>query len=190
MVKKAVRQKIKDLKEIIELWVKFNNLIRDAQTNKTATKEQEDEFLNIKTLLARKQQSMANSPLDLMNVLNQATILNDMAQISEFPAKKFYADWHEKYLGLNEYLGKLESGNTEEQMTRVVSKQKKRGRGCFHNLIIFLIFIVLASIAFSIYDKRFDLSSKIKGTVLWEKVTEYRERFMPAKEVEKGGNRE
>jgi len=171
MVKKEVRERIKGLKEIIDLWVRFNNLIRDVQTRKVATKEQEDEFLNIKTTLARRQQVLANTPFKLMNVLSQATTLNDMTKVHEMQAKKFYADWHETYLSLNELLGKLESGKVEQDISELVPKQKRRGcRGCFYNLMFFIVFIALAYIFFRIYDQKYDFKSKIKGTVFWEKL--------------------
>ena len=183
MVKKELREKIKGLKEIIDLWVKFNNLISDVQTNKAVTREQEDEFLNIKTLLARRQQVLKDSLLNLMNVLSQATTLNDMIKTPEIQAKKFYTDWHETYLRLNELLGRLESGKIGAEAPELVVKEKRRSHGCLYNFVFFIVLIVLAYICFRVYDREYDLKSKIKETVLWGKLLENVEKFKPIETI-------
>lgn len=167
MVRREVRHKIEELKEIIELWIKFSNLIRQVQANKAVTSEEENEFLNIKTALARKQQVLSSTPLKLMNLLSQATTLVDIANMPELQVKKFHIDWHETYLSLNELLGRMESGKIEADAPRRV-KWKRQGRGCLHNLILFIVFLILIYIALRIYDAKRNLISKIRETSIGE----------------------
>ena len=163
MVSKEIRQRIVEIKEIIDLWVKFNNLIKEAQEAKLATEAQEQEFLAIKTALARKQQALSNiSPLRLMNILSQATTLSDMIKTADIQARKFYTDWHEAYLNLNELLGRLESGKIGIEILKPVLRKEKKGRGCLYDFVLLVIFIILAVYAFRFYDKKYDLKPKIK----------------------------
>lgn len=166
MARKEIRQKTIELKEIIDLWIRFYNLIKEAYERKSATMVQEEEFLNIKATLAKKQQTLTNiSSLRLMNILSQATTLADMIKTSDIQARKFYTDWHEAYLSLNELLGRLESGKIEIGTLRPRLTGERRGRGCFYNFLLLVISIVLAFYAFRLYDKKYDLKSKIKGCV-------------------------
>lgn len=162
MVKRELRKRITELKEIIDLWVKFNDLIREAHRDKSVTKEKEEEFLNIKTSLARKQQILYSTPLNLMNILNQATTLSDLIKLQDLQMKKFYADWHGTYLSLNELLGKLERGKVEDLVPRPVSRQKKRGHGCLYNFVLFIVFMILVYIGARIYIKKYDLKPRIR----------------------------
>lgn len=191
MVKRRLKQKIRDVKEIIELWIKFGSLVKDAQAGKSPAKEQEAEFLNIKTELARKQQLLGTSPLKVMNILSRATSLDDISKMPEMQARQFYNEWHETYLNLNELLGKVESGEMTLERPMPISreKQERRGcRGCLYHIILLVVFIILLYICFRVYEKRFDMRTRIQGTI-FEKVLQKFEKIMPEKgdkEPEKG----
>lgn len=178
MVRKRVKQKIRDVKEIIELWIKFGNLIRDSQSKKSSTKEEEQEFLEVKTALARKQQALGAVPIKIMNILSQAMSLEDVAKMPDMQARKVYTEWHEAYLSLNELLGRMESGEFWREMPKPSSRHKEHRHGCLYNIIFFIIFIGLVYVCFRAYENRFNLRSKISGTV-FEKALQKFEKIMP-----------
>jgi hypothetical protein len=182
MIKRKVKQKMRDVKEIIELWIKFGNIVKDAQASKSSTKEKESEFLNIKTELARKQQLLGAAPLKIMNLLSQAVSLEDIVKMPEMQMKKFYIEWHETYLNLNELLGKVESGEITLERPKLISKrdQPRRHLGCLYDIILLIALIVGAYICFRVYEKRFDLRTKIQGGV-FEKVLQKFEKIIPEK---------
>lgn len=157
MASKEIRQKIIELQEIINLWFKFYNMIKEVYDSKAVTMAQEEEFLNIKTTLAKKQQTLLTiSSLRLINILSQATSLADMLKFADIQARKFYTDWHEAYLSLNELLGRLESGKLEVETLKPSLIKPKRLLGCLYNLVLLIIFIALAYGAFYIYHRKYN----------------------------------
>ena len=58
MVSKDLELKIKRVKEFMQLWIKFHDLYKDALSDGVITPEEESNFLETKSLIARKYQAL------------------------------------------------------------------------------------------------------------------------------------
>ncbi len=143
-----LEEKIVKLNEIISLWNRFNEItgavIRGAETDG----ELESEFLELKSSIARKYQSLADRfpqrtfPDDDVNaVLAQAVSLGHLKGLTSFASGEFQNQWHKVYISLNRQLGHLES---ERDELRKISNfgmfiRKITGSKLFKLVIIILI---------------------------------------------------
>ena len=60
MIDRAIEDKIKKTKEFMELWVKFHNLYKEALKKETIDPQDENTFLETKSLIARKYQALTD----------------------------------------------------------------------------------------------------------------------------------
>ncbi|MDO9463757.1 MAG: hypothetical protein Q7J67_00410 [bacterium] len=112
------------LKEFIRLWVAFGDLLKQGGENlasKNAGKEQE--FMESKSLLARKYESIIGilesqySPDNkISSILSQSVSLSNIAA-SDMQSRKLGNDWHVSYIFLNKRLGGLEG--KREELTKI-----------------------------------------------------------------------
>ena len=148
MRNKKVESDIVDLKEFIQLWVAFGELLKQGGENLNAEKEQK--FMEAKSLLARKYESISGvlesqySPDNkISSILSQSVSLNNIAS-SDMQSRKLGNDWHVSYIFLNKRLGGLE-GKREELAkistlgTVIIPKIRR-------SLIKFFIFVILIAI--------------------------------------------
>ena len=136
------------LKEFVQLWVAFGDLLKQGRENLDA--EKEPEFMESKSLLARKYESISGileskySPDNkISSILSQSVSLSNIAA-SDMQSRKLENDWHVSYIFLNKRLGGLE-GKREELAkistlgTIIIPKIKRR-------LIKLFIFVILIAI--------------------------------------------
>jgi hypothetical protein len=103
-------------KEFIELWKKFNQIYKEAMGKTAITEEEEDLFLETKSIVARKFQTLVDSlsiersTIDrTYDVINQILSLRSISTLSEESLRKISNDWHQSYISLNRLLGHLEA---------------------------------------------------------------------------------
>lgn len=103
-------------KEFIELWIKFNQVYKDAMGKNSISPEEEVAFLETKSIIARKFQTLAESlsidrgTIDhTYDVINQILSLKSISTLSEQSLKKIDNDWHQAYISLNRLVGHLEA---------------------------------------------------------------------------------
>jgi len=118
-------------KEFIELWKKFNQIYKEAMGKTTITEEEEDLFLETKSIVARKFQTLVDS-LSIersttdrtYDVISQILSLRSISTLSEESLRKISNDWHQSYISLNRLLGHLEAEkNTAVEKDKISLKQ-------------------------------------------------------------------
>jgi len=139
------------LGEFIQLWVAFGDLLKqggEKLASKDAGKEQE--FMESKSLLARKYESIIGilegqySPDNkISSILSQSVSLSNIAA-SDMQSRKLENDWHVSYIFLNKRLGGLEGQRKElakiSALGTIIMPKIKRG------LIKFFIFVILIAV--------------------------------------------
>jgi len=110
------RDDIIKTKEFIELWKKFNQIYKEAMGKASITEEEEALFLETKSIVARKFQTLVDSlameraTIDrTYDVINQILSLGSILTVSEEALRKLNNDWHQSYISLNRLLGHLEA---------------------------------------------------------------------------------
>ncbi len=116
MRNKSLEGKIELLKEFIEEWIGFRDFLREALKDETISAEEEKEFLEIKSLIARKYQGLTRilekdfvPDERLMDIISHAVSLEGLTETSGMQFRKIENDWHLSYIHLNKLLGNLES---------------------------------------------------------------------------------
>ena len=104
------------IKEFIELWKKFNQIYKESMGKTAITEEEEGLFLETKSIVARKFQTLVDSlaiersTVDrTYDVINQILSLGSISTFSEESLRKINNDWHQSYISLNRLLGHLEA---------------------------------------------------------------------------------
>jgi len=139
------------LGEFIQLWVAFGDLLKQGE-DKLASKDagKEQEFMESKSLLARKYESIIGilegqySPDNkISSILSQSVSLSNIAA-SDMQSRKLENDWHVSYIFLNKRLGGLEGQRKElakiSALGTIIMPKIKRG------LIKFFIFVILIAV--------------------------------------------
>ena len=159
MAAKRYEEMIKQVKDFIELWVKFHDLYQEAITKEKITPEEEKTFLETKSLIARKYQKLLDTlgidptPEDkTFNVISQVLSLSSVSSISDMQMSKIESDWHESYISLNKILGSLEgrAGGTAPVKIRL-----EKGEKCalIKPLVKFIVVVVIVLVALFLLAK-------------------------------------
>lgn len=123
---RKLERKIEALKEFIQEWIGFRDFLKEALKDKTISAEKEKEFLEIKSLIARKHQGLAqvleaemvlSFNEELMDIVSHAVSLESMAGTSDIQFRKIENDWHLSYINLNKLLGRLET--EKDQLAKI-----------------------------------------------------------------------
>lgn len=151
MKDKKLEKKIKYLKEFMELWIKFHDLYKNALSKQAISPEEEKNFLETKSLIARKYQMLKeflnlepSSDDRTFDVISQVLSLEGVSTLSDLGMKKIESDWHNSYIQLNKMLGELES-KTEE--LKLINTFGVFTRKIFVNPIFSLILLITFIIA-------------------------------------------
>ena len=142
------REAITKTKEFIELWKKFNQIYKESMGKTTITEEEEDLFLETKSIVARKFQTLVDSlsieraTIDrTYDVINQILSLRSISTLSEESLRKIGNDWHQSYISLNRLLGHLEA-----QRDTVAEKGKISLRQILSAGGKFIIYVVIIAV--------------------------------------------
>lgn len=147
-----VKDSINSTKEFIEMWKQFNKIYKEAMVKTSITPEEEEAFLETKSIVARKFQVLADSlSIDRFtvdrtyDVINQILSLKSISTLSEQTLKKIENDWHEAYISLNRLLGHLEVKRDapEQRADSPTKAYRPMASGLLYTIII-IIFALLA----------------------------------------------
>lgn len=156
MKSQELENKIEALKEFIDLWIKFHNLYTEAVKNSATNPAAEKEFLDLKSLLARRYQAL----LDALNiqhttedrtfdVITQLLSLRDAVSISELQMQKIENDWHNSFISLNKWLGTLEHRqNTLAKVSATKIFMDKLSHGPLTSLLAIIAAIIIIYIIY------------------------------------------
>ncbi len=148
-----IEEKIARLQELISMWNRFHEITVAVLKGAEFGDELEREFLEIKSSIARKFQSLADRfprrtfpDEEVSAVLSQVVSLSQLKEFSSFAGGEFQNQWHKVYISFNRMLGHLES--ERDQLARVSSM------GMFIKRIFrskFFKLLVIAAIIAAVY---------------------------------------
>ena len=173
MKNKEIENKIKHLKEFMQLWMKFHDMYKDAISRETISPEDEKNFLETESLIARKYQALKSlfgmepSYEDrTYDVISQILSLKSVAAISDLSLDKIESDWHDSYLMLNKLLGELE-GQQESlsKISRLGLIVKKISSNPLTSLLILAILIVAVYFLITYFQKSYRVEEEVKGKI-------------------------
>jgi hypothetical protein len=140
-------------KEFIELWKKFNQIYKEAMGKSAITEEEEELFLETKSIVARKFQTMVDSitversTIDrTYDVINQILSLRSISTISEEALRKLNNDWHQSYISLNRLLGHIEAQQVETAKKPVIDFRKITsyiGRFILYAVLLCIMYMII-----------------------------------------------
>jgi hypothetical protein len=152
---------INKTREFIELWKKFNQIYKEAMGKAAITEEEEELFLETKSIVARKFQTLVDS-LSVerstiertYDVINQILSLKSISTISEEALRKLNVDWHQSYISLNRLLGHLEA-QKDNDIKRYRLNLKKIpsaiGRFLLYSVLILLFLMIILFLARALF---------------------------------------
>lgn len=133
MIDKELEKKIRQTKEFMQLWVKFHEMYKSALKQDSISPQEESDFLETKSLIARKYQVLkslfgAGDHYDdrTFDVISQILSLKGVSSISDISLTKIENDWHNSYILLNRLLGDLESRHDALRQVNPVSAALSR----------------------------------------------------------------
>jgi len=102
-------------REFLNDWLLFNQILSAFPAENANRAELENQFLKIKSKLAREHQILKESlgqdyriDGNTMNIVAGATSLENIFGQSEIAVKKLQGEWHRAFISINETLGGLE----------------------------------------------------------------------------------
>ncbi len=154
MIDKNLEARIKQLTDFVDLWKSFYELYKRVADQQSFTEEEEKNFLELKSSLARKYQALMDA-LGIkptaedrtFDVISQVMSLKSISMLSPLQMEKLENDWHNSYITLNKILGSLENRKNNLAKINVFSLVCKR---IFTNpfFALFLIMMMISIIYF------------------------------------------
>ena len=102
-------------REFLNDWLLFNQILSAFPAENANKPELENQFLKIKSKLAREHQILKESlgqdyriDGNTMNIVAGATSLENIFSQSEIAVKKLQGEWHRAFISINETLGGLD----------------------------------------------------------------------------------
>ena len=147
MIDRNLESKIITVKDFIELWEQFFKAYKQAIAQPTFTEDDEKNFLELKSTLARRYQGLMDA-LGIkptaedrtFDVISQVMSLKSTATLSPLQMQKLENDWHNSYITLNKILGSLE--NRRDELAKI-SVLKEYFKKIFTNPLFNLILIII-----------------------------------------------
>ena len=147
MIDKNLEARIKQLTDFVDLWKAFYELYKRASDQQNFTEEEEKNFLELKSSLARKYQALMDA-LGIkptaedrtFDVISQVMSLKNISMLSPLQMEKLENDWHNSYITLNKILGSLENRKNDLAKINVFAQVCKR---TLSNPFIALILIMM-----------------------------------------------
>ena len=124
MIDKILEVRIKHLNEFVNLWTTFYEMYKRAANQQNFTEDEEKNFLELKSILARKYQGLMDA-LGIkptaedrtFDVISQVMSLKGITTLSPLQTQKLENDWHNSYITLNKILGSLE--NRKDNLAKI-----------------------------------------------------------------------
>lgn len=110
-----LERRVELCREFMNDWLLFNQILSSYPNPGVNKAQLENQFLKIKSKLAREHRVLQQTLLDdynldgnTMNIVSGATNLESMYSQSEVALKKLQTEWHRAFIAINETLGVLE----------------------------------------------------------------------------------
>lgn len=110
-----LERRVELCKEFMNDWLLFNQILSAYPSPGVNKAQLENQFLKIKSKLAREHRVLKDTLLDdynidgnTMNIISGATSLENIYAQSEVSVKKLQNEWHRSFISINETLGALE----------------------------------------------------------------------------------
>lgn len=150
MKDRVLEGRISELHELIGQWDKFHQMVSAVIKGAPFTDEHEKEFLEAKSSIARKFQSIADKfairtfpDEELTSVLSETVSLEQVSKMSSFSVQQVENTWHRVYIELNKIIGHLESDR--DSLARINLLAFKSKRLFMNKLFIFLLVVGIVS---------------------------------------------
>jgi hypothetical protein len=132
----VVMELAEQAKNMLELWMKIRMVFVRAFGTQDITKEQEDEYLNLKGEIQSLHRAMSNQLTlglqfdgdKMTETLKSATSMDFLRQQTAQERQKFFATWHQVYVKLTRTMGALEimnAGYFPHEHRALVASEKK-----------------------------------------------------------------
>lgn len=116
MIDKKTESDIKSIRSFLEFWGKFHSIYSSIVSKETISREDEVKFLETKSLIKDKYESM-KSGLEfkyfphgrLTDPVSDILFIDNVRHMAEKNLKKLEADWKDSYIFLNNILERLEN---------------------------------------------------------------------------------
>ncbi len=145
---RTLERRMVEMRELIDLWGRFHEMMVAVVKGAGFTDEHDREFLNVKSAIARKFQAISDKfekrmfpEEEVTEVLSQAVSLEQVKKMSSFTTGQFENTWHRVHIAFNRVLGHLES--ERDALARVSTFGfgiKKLARS---KLLIFLVILAI-----------------------------------------------
>lgn len=200
MKDRALEKRITEMQELIDLWNQFHQMIIAVVKGGSFTEDNDRDFLNVKSTIARKFQAIADKfekktfpEEEITEVLSHVVSLEQLKKVSDFSTTQFENTWHRVYIALNRFLGHLE--NERDALARMSGFGMGVNRLLRNKLFIFLVIVgVIFGGIFAVYEKiikpAFEVTEEgeegeeAEERILYEKIAELvdtvREKFKAA----------
>ena len=180
MVDKELELKIKRVKEFMQLWIKFHDLYKSSINRDTVSPEDEKNFLETKSLIARKYQALKDlvgitSSYDdrTFDVVSQVLSLKGVAAISDLSLNKIENDWHNSYIQLNKLLGELEGRQDNlRKVSRIGLFANRLKHNPLANLALLIAIIIGIYILASYFQEASRTEAERKGVIEFQQTDE------------------
>jgi hypothetical protein len=107
-------ERIKEIRSFIEMWLTYAKAFKRAFKGAEITREDENEFLKLKSNLARRHAILLEALQrdyiggeSIRPILSQTVTLSHVNRIRPEHYEKIERSWHETYIHLNETIGHL-----------------------------------------------------------------------------------
>ena len=159
MIDKELEKKIRQTKEFMQLWMKFHELFKSALKSDSISQQEEDDFLETKSKIARRYEALKNSigpdshyDDRTFDVISQVLSLKSVVSVSDISLGKIESDWHNSYILLNRLLGDLESQKEDIRRVNPITALIRRLSGNpMINLILLIVIIVSCYYAYTTF---------------------------------------
>lgn len=173
MIDRDLEFKVKRLKEFMQLWIKFHDLYKDALSRETITPEEEKNFLETKSLIARKYQALkdllgigSSYEYKSFDVISQVLSLKSVAAISDLSMHKIENDWHSSYIMLNRMLGELEGKQEALRKINLMGHALRRlSTNPLANLALVIIILLAIYLLINYVQEAYRGQEKIEGKI-------------------------
>ena len=147
MIDRNLESKITMVHDFVALWEQFFKAYKHATTQPTFKEDDEKNFLELKSSLARRYQGLMDA-LGIkptaedrtFDVISQVMSLKSASMLSPLQMQKLENDWHNSYITLNKILGSLENRRDELAKVSIVKEFFKK---IFTNPLFNLILIII-----------------------------------------------
>ncbi len=111
----TIQRRVELCRDFMNDWLLFNQILSAYPSPGVNKAQLENQFLKIKSKLAREHKVLKDTLLDdynldgnTMNIVSGATSLEQIYSQSEVAVKKLQTEWHRAFISINETLGVLE----------------------------------------------------------------------------------